>query len=86
MKFLLLRYSSIGDIVLTTPVLRCLRKQYPDAEIAFATKAKFATLLEPNPHCDKVFGLTGDQPEHIRQLKEYDPDRVIDLHHNLRTT
>jgi ADP-heptose:LPS heptosyltransferase len=85
MKFLLLRYSSIGDIVLATPVLRCLRKQFPDAEIAFATKAKFATLLEPNPHCDKVFGLGGDQPEHIGYLKEYDPDRVIDLHHNLRT-
>jgi len=85
MKFLLLRYSSIGDIVLTTPVLRCLRKQYPDAEIAFATKAKFASLLEPNPYCNHIFGLASDQPEHISALKEYNPDRVIDLHHNLRT-
>ena len=38
MKFLIIRFSSIGDIVLTTPVIRCLRKKLPDAGIHYLTK------------------------------------------------
>ncbi|HEY0111065.1 MAG TPA: glycosyl transferase, partial [Fibrella sp.] len=49
-KFLILRFSSIGDIVLTTPVVRCLKQQIPDAEVHYATKRAFAALLEDNPY------------------------------------
>jgi len=41
MKFLVIRFSSIGDIVLTTAAIRCLKEQVPDAEISFFNQRKF---------------------------------------------
>ncbi len=85
MKFLIIRFSSIGDIVLTTPVIRCLRKKYPNAEIHFLTKAAFRGIVETNPYLNKVHTL-GDSFElmlHELQVEGY--DFIIDLHHNLRT-
>jgi len=84
-KFLIIRFSSIGDIVLTTPVIRCLRNKYPDAEIHFLTKHSFRNILDHNPYINKVHTL-GDSFElmlHELQVEEY--DYIIDLHHNLRT-
>lgn len=84
-KFLIIRFSSIGDIVLTTPVIRCLRKKYPDAEIHFLTKQSFRNIVAHNPNINKVHTL-GDSFElmlHELQVEEY--DYIIDLHHNLRT-
>ena len=54
MKILLLRFSSIGDIVLTTPVIRAVKQQVPDAEVHFATKTAFRDVLAPNPYIDKL--------------------------------
>src|SRR4249920_189411 len=85
MKFLVIRFSSIGDIVLTTPVVRGLKQQLPEAEVHFLTKQVFAPLVADNPYIDKVH-LLGDSFElmiHELKLEEYDV--VIDLHHNLRT-
>ena len=59
-KFLVVRFSSIGDIILTTPVVRHLKKQVEDAEIHYLTKQSFATLLEANPYIDKVHAYEGD--------------------------
>lgn len=84
-KFLIIRFSSIGDIVLTTPVVRCLRKQLPGAEIHFLTRQAFRCMVATNPYIDKVHVL-GDSFElmlHELQTEEY--DYIIDLHHNLRT-
>lgn len=84
-KFLIIRFSSIGDIVLTTPVVRCLRKQLPGAEIHFLTRQAFRGMVATNPYIDKVHVL-GDSFElmlHELQTEEY--DYIIDLHHNLRT-
>jgi len=85
MKILVLRFSSIGDIVLTTPVVRALKQQVPSAEVHFATKPAFRGLLEPNPYVDKVHCLTGSLPELVAELKAEQFDFVVDLHHNLRT-
>jgi ADP-heptose:LPS heptosyltransferase len=84
-KILILRFSSIGDIVLTTPVVRCLKKQMPGAELHYATKKAFATLLESNPYIDKRHYLDGSLWRLIGQLRAERFDYVIDLHHNLRT-
>lgn len=84
-KFLILRFSSIGDIILTTPVVRCLKKQLPDAEVHFATKKTYKTLVENNPNIDKYFLLENSDNELIRQLKVEKYDYIIDLHHNIRT-
>ncbi len=85
-KFLILRFSSIGDIVLTTPVIRCLKQQYPDAEVHYATKKSYQSLLENNPYIDKVFTLEKSLNNLVKQLKSERYDYVIDLHNNLRTT
>ncbi|MBX2971642.1 MAG: glycosyltransferase family 9 protein [Flavobacteriales bacterium] len=82
---LILRFSSIGDIVLTSPVLRCVKQQLKDVELHFATKAAFADLVRFNPHVDKVHELRDDLGALIAQLKAERFDAVIDLHHNLRT-
>jgi ADP-heptose:LPS heptosyltransferase len=85
MKFLIIRFSSIGDIVLTTPVIRCLRKRYPDAEIHFATKLSFQPILEANPYINKIHLLRDDINSLINELKTESYDYIIDLHHNIRT-
>ncbi|MER0438704.1 glycosyltransferase family 9 protein [Emticicia sp. W12TSBA100-4] len=85
-KFLLLRFSSIGDIVLTTPVIRCIKTQYPDAEVHFATKKQFKVLVENNPFIDKYFLLEKSLNPFIKTLQSEDYDYVIDLHNNLRTS
>ncbi len=53
-KFLIIRFSSIGDIVLTTPVVRCLKQQLPDAEVHYLTKASFLPVIEANPYIDQT--------------------------------
>ncbi len=84
-KFLIIRFSSIGDIVLTTPVIRSLRKKYPGEEIYYLTKKRFEEIVETNPYIDKVLGLRNDINETIEILKAEKFDYVIDLHNNLRT-
>ena len=56
-KVLLLRFSSIGDIVLTSPIIRCLKAQVNDIEIHFLTKQSFASILTTNPDVTKVFTI-----------------------------
>ncbi len=85
MKFLIIRFSSIGDIVLTTPVIRCLKKQVPGAEIHYLTKERFHSLVKHNPYLDKIHLLAHSWELMIHELRLEDYDHVIDLHHNLRT-
>lgn len=85
MKFLVIRFSSIGDIVLTTPVVRCLKQQVPGAEVHFLTKQQFKPIVAPNPYIDKVMLLEHSFELMIHELKQEQYDCIIDLHHNLRT-
>jgi heptosyltransferase-2 len=85
LKFLIIRFSSIGDIVLTTPVIRNLRKRFPQASIHYLTKKKFAILLVSNPYLDKVISLEDDLGKIAAELKNEEYDYIIDLHNNLRT-
>lgn len=85
-KILLLRFSSIGDIVLTSPVIRVLATRYPDAEIHYATKKQFASLLQHHPSLHTLHLL---EKAHKKQFEEQliheGFDLVVDLHNNLRT-
>ena len=84
-KFLIIRFSSIGDIVLTSPVIRCLKLQFPDAEIHYLTKKSNAILLIASPYIDKIQLLDDSLTETIRKLKTEKYDYIIDLHNNLRS-
>jgi ADP-heptose:LPS heptosyltransferase len=83
-KILVIRFSSIGDIVLTTPVLRTLHQQL-GAEVHFLTKSAFAPMLLSNPHVARVITLTDDFDDMLNTLKSQQYDHIIDLHHNIRT-
>ena len=85
MKFLIIRFSSIGDIVLTSPVVRCIKEQVKDATVHFLTKKAYKGILENNPYIDRIMLLDNswDLMIHLLQSEEY--DYIIDLHHNLRT-
>jgi len=85
MKFLVVRFSSIGDIVLTSPVVRCLKQQVKDAEVHYLAKKSFAAVIEHNPFIDKKIYLENELDELIPQLKNEKYDFIIDLHHNIRT-
>jgi len=85
MKFLIIRFSSIGDIVLTTPVIRCLKQQVDNAEVHYLTKSSFKEILADNPYIDKLHVLHNDFESLIDSLKKEHFDYIIDLHHNLRT-
>ena len=84
-KVLILRFSSIGDIVLTTPVIRAVKLQLANVEVHYATKKSFAHMLENNPYVDKVHTLDDKLAILVKALKAERFDYVIDLHHNLRT-
>jgi ADP-heptose:LPS heptosyltransferase len=84
MKILVIRFSSIGDIVLTSPVVRCLKKQM-NAEVHFLTKSSFLPILENNPYIDKVHVLSSMFDKTVEELKKEKFDYIIDLHNNLRT-
>ena len=84
-KILILRFSSIGDIVLTTPVIRCIKEQVPGAEVHYCTKKAFQSILAHNPYVDKVHVLGDKLNGLVQELKAENFDYVVDLHNNLRT-
>ena len=84
LKILVVRFSSIGDIVLTTPVVRMLKKQL-NAQVHYLTKSSYVSLLKNNPYIDSVYQIENSITEVIADLKKEKYDYVIDLHSNLRT-
>ena len=85
MKILLVRFSSIGDIVLTSPVIRCLKAQLNEVELHFLTKDKFQSILDTNPNLSKIYTIQKSYKEILPELKTENYDVIIDLHHNIRT-
>lgn len=84
-RFLIIRLSSIGDIVLTTPVIRCLKQQVPGAEVHVLTKASFRSVLQHNPYIDRLHFWERSYTLLIDLLRQQSFDQVIDLHHNTKT-
>lgn len=84
MKVLIIRFSSIGDIVLTSPVIRALHTQ-KNAEVHFATKKSYKSILSANPYISKVHLLDNSLNELIKSLRKEHFDLIVDLHNNLRS-
>lgn len=86
MKFLIIRFSSIGDIVLTSPVITAIKSHFPDAEIHFLTKKIFTDLLIHHPKITKIWAYEkGNLSALLKKLQRQNFDFVIDLHNNLRS-
>jgi ADP-heptose:LPS heptosyltransferase len=85
-RILIIRFSSIGDIVLTSPVIRMLKEQLDgEVEIHYLTKNSFAGILEANPHIHKIWTLDEKLDDVLGELGKIEFDYLIDLHRNLRT-
>jgi ADP-heptose:LPS heptosyltransferase len=89
-KILLLRFSSLGDIILTTPLLKVLKNNFPEAEIDYCIKKSYADIVRYNPAINKVLEVSDDMDFAElsllkRTLKKRKYDLVLDLHKNLRT-
>ena len=79
-KILVIRLSAMGDIVLTTPVIRALNQQLK-AKIDFLTKPQYVSLLEGNTYINRIFSLN-DKVDFLQKNKY---DYVVDLQNNLRS-
>ena len=89
-KILVFRLSSIGDIVLTSALVRCLKNTYPDAHIDYVIKKQFVQLVEFNPHVNTIYTI--DSKEGIdglrnvkRAIKQEKYDVFLDIHKNIRS-
>jgi len=89
-KILILRLSSIGDILLTTAFVRQIRNAYPNARISYIVKKEFQDLVKFNPHINTIIAF--DSATKIKGLKSLNLefkktqfDIIFDLHNNLRT-
>ena len=83
-KILIIRFSSIGDIVLTSPIIRCIKMQ-KNMQIHYLIKSEYSTLLSSNPYIDKVFVVKNNLNHVISDLKLENYDFIIDLHNNIRS-
>lgn len=88
LRVLCVRFSSIGDVLLTTPLLRALKQRHPDAEIVFVTKQAMAPLIADNPHVTRIVAITSGQSvvDLARALRDLRPTHGLDLHGSLRST
>jgi len=89
-KILIIRLSSIGDILLSTPFIRQVKKTYPKAKIDFIVKNIYKDLLDFNPHLNKLYSLKLNKGrKELKELKvllrECSYNVILDLHNNLRS-
>lgn len=88
-KILAIRLSSIGDIILTSPLYRIIKKRYPQTELHVITKKEFSSLLINNPSIDKVFEFDSTKKGNLQHwkkiIKTNKYDFIADLHNNFRS-
>ncbi len=86
MKILVIRFSSLGDILLTTPIIRALRNKFPDAVLDMLVKKEYSTIYEHNPNISSLLTFHKDQSKILsKSLQESSYDLVIDLQNNWRS-
>ncbi len=85
-KILVLRLSSLGDIILTFPFLKELKTLMPSSKIVFLTKQDYRELSELNPNIDDIICINNDNLSEIKkQIKNENFHYVFDLHKNFRS-
>ncbi|MBN2028879.1 lipopolysaccharide heptosyltransferase II [bacterium] len=89
-RILIVRLSAMGDVLLTTPLIRCLKRQFPDCEIDFLVKETYGTLIQNNPSLHHIWMLPSEKGfldfVHLcRQIRKKKYDGIIDLQVNLRS-
>ena len=87
-RIVIIRLSSLGDILLATPFIRSIKNQFPGIELDFIVREEYLDLLKLNPYLNKVFSFSRIENDNHKILKEIENskyDLVIDLQNNLRS-
>ncbi len=84
-KVLILQFASIGDVVLTSPVVRCLKQQLPDVEVHFCTRKAYESIVIHNPYLTERHYLESSLYVLIQHLRAQQFDYVIDLQNTFTT-
>ena len=89
-KILIIRLSSLGDVILTTPLIRKLRQIFPNSEIDYCTKSEYADIFRNNPDISKIIEAENDLNfgklrQLKKRLKQESYDLIIDAHNKLNT-
>ncbi|MGH7594477.1 MAG: glycosyltransferase family 9 protein, partial [Gemmatimonadales bacterium] len=86
-NILVVRFSSIGDLILTTPLLRAIRVRHPQARITFVVREDMADTLRNNPHVDELIDWRrgSSLPALARRLRAQRWTHRLDLHNSLRS-
>jgi heptosyltransferase-2 len=84
---LVLRFTSLGDVVLTSPAIEALHRAWPDTEIHFVVKAELAPLLEADPRLTAVIPVERNDGSlrTAARLRRGGCDAVLDLHGKVRS-
>ena len=84
-RFLILRFGSASEVLMTTPVIRCLKEQVEGASIDYVVGRAWVHLLEHNPYLNKVHVLEGLKGKQVKKIKEEGFDYIIDLQRDVRS-
>lgn len=86
-KILVFRQSSLGDVILTLPVIKELRRNYPDAIIDYLTKEPYLPLVKNDPALRRIFAFnnSGEFRKILPQIRRESYDLIIDLQRNFRS-
>jgi len=87
-KLLIIRLSSLGDILLTTPFIRSIKAQFPQLRIEFVLREEYADVLKFNPYLSKQYLFKREDEENKEmclQIKNEGYDLIIDLQNNFRS-
>lgn len=91
-RILVIQHKQIGDVILTTPVVRVVKERYPDAKVYFLTESFCAPILEGNPHLE---GIISFDPKELKGLlsqfkfylsiRKMKFDLILDFYENPRS-
>lgn len=85
-RILIIRLSSLGDILLTTPLVRSIKKQFPSIEIDILLRKEYCDIYKFNPYLTKLYLYKNQNINSIsKELQERHYDLIVDLQNNLRS-
>ena len=89
-KILIIRFSALGDLVLTSPIFRELKRVYPQAELTLLSSSGMGSVLANNPHIDHYISHSrkesvAELTDLIRKLSEEKFELIYDAHRSLRS-
>ncbi|MBK9334485.1 MAG: glycosyltransferase family 9 protein [Ignavibacteria bacterium] len=84
-KILVIRLSSLGDIILSYPLLKILRKKFPEAEIHFLTGKNYSEVLRLNENTDRIIEAKKDREVTRKEIQDEKYDIILDIHKNLKS-